>query len=641
VNIGTLLSFAASLLLCAIGVLLVVVARAPGWARARLYAFIAFSGASYAAVDVLFSLDTISAEVVRRTGVLNFFLGSVHSVAWLAMAFATPERPLADLPRRYRWLGALTIGFGLLALIPDLVTRHTAHIVEVRWLGVQYRQTDTTPYADALSVWLLVVLALVYARFIRDYRAGVRYSGVRVVAFSVFFVCAVGEALVASGLLSFLYLADVGFLAVSVALLVETIQRVIDDARALASVSLELEGQVSRRTLERDEAREALLVAERHAALGQLAAGVGHEINNPLTYVRANLGLLAEGIESGQLPDNTPSLVADALQGAEQIQRVVADLRAYATPGVEKRQPVDVIATLESSLKLVFNELPLGVEIERDLAKAPPISADPMRLRQVLLNLLLNAGLALREASRTRPKLMLRAKTPAPGWLELEITDNGIGVAPAALAKLGEPYFSTRHNRGGTGLGLFVARGILDSLGGRLEFESAEGQGTTVRMVLPTLADADVEVAVVAASFAAEPRASKNRRPGDARILVVDDDPAVARALARQLGGAEIAHDGQAAIDRLVSGPPVDLVLCDVMMPGISGRDVFEAVSRRSPEQLDKLVFVTGGATIQDVANFLQRGRVRHFPKPLPQEATDLLLDEVIRRSREAAAPSR
>lgn len=635
-NIGTLLSFAASLLLCAIGVLLVVVARAPGWARARLYAFIAFSGASYAAVDVLFSLDAVSIEVVRRTGVLNFFLGSIHAVAWLAMAFATPERPWADLPRRYRWLGALTLLFGLLALIPDLVTRPTAHIVEVRWLGVQYRQTDTTAYADALLVWLLVVLALPFGRFIRDYRAGVRYSGVRVAAFSVFFVCAIGEALVASGALEFLYLADVGFLAVSVALLVETIQRVIDDARALAAVSLELEGQVSRRTLERDEAREALLVAERHAALGQLAAGVGHEINNPLTYVRANLALLADGIEGGQLPDNMPSLVGDALQGADQIQRVVADLRAYATPGVEKRQPVDVIESLESSLKLVFNELPLGVEIERRLVKAPHILADPVRLRQVLLNLLLNAGLALREANRTRPKLVLRARTPEPGWLELEITDNGIGVSAAALAKLGEPYFSTRHNRGGTGLGLFVARGILDSLGGRLEFESTEGEGTTARMVLPTLPDAAVEAAKVANSFPAEPRAPKNQRPRDARILIVDDDPAVARALARQLGGAEIAHDGQVAIDRLVGGPPVDLVLCDVMMPGISGRDVFEAVSARNPEQLDKLVFVTGGATIQDVASFLQRERVRYFPKPLPTEATDQLLGE-LRRTREPA----
>ncbi len=628
VNIGTLLSFAASLLLWAMGSLLVVISGAPGWRSVRLYSLIAFTGAGYAVIDVLFSLNTMSDEVARLTGVFEFFFASLHAVAWLALAHGSSKRPLGDLPRSKKWIAGITILLGTLALFPSLTTRPSNLVLEVPWMGISYRPLNVTVYGQLTMAWVVGVLAMTFRRFYADMKAGVAYARLRVVAFSFLFVSALLEAAVGLGWAALPFMPDLGFLAVSVALLIETIHRVVDDAHRLEAARSELQIEVSRRTEERDQAREALVVAERQAALGQLAAGVGHEINNPLTYIQTNVAVLAHGIKAGQLPGDAVELLEDTLVGTEQIQRVVADLRAYARPMAEERKRVDVVKSLEASLKLVSRDLPLGTQIERVLDATLRVQADPVRLRQVLINLILNAGIALRKAERERPRLKLVVDAIDDQTMKLEVIDNGIGISTEMLPRLGEPYFSTRHGEGGTGLGLFVVRGIVDALGGHLEFESEEGKGTTARIVLPTLASDEFETELPLSRPASIAPNSRDKSPHP-RILVVDDDPAVARAIARQLGGAETANGGQAAIDRLLEGPPVDLVLCDVMMPGVSGRDVFETVQNEMPDQLQKLVFVTGGATIQDVDRFLQRDGVRAYAKPLTQESLDSLLSHL------------
>lgn len=626
-NLGTLLSFAAFLLQFWMGVFFAVIARAPGWSRARIYTLLALSAACFSAINILFSVEWLPLETIRVLGSLNFFFAALHVSAWLVVSAAEPERPLRSLPTRFRWLVGLTLLFGLVAAVPSISTSSEFTRVEVPALHVTYRQPHITVYANAFVGWLLLMLLVPFTRFVRSALRGDHHARVRVIGFSVYFLCALDEVLVTSGVIEFLYLADVGLLAMVVTLMIETLRQVMRDAEALKRAGEQL-------TQERDQAREALIIAERHAALGQFAAGIGHEINNPLTYVRGNLEHVQRSLLAGNLGPDALPLLEEAITGAEQIQRVVGDLRSYVLPSTERREPVDVSEELEAALKLASTEIGMTTQVDRDYDEHELVLADSHRLRQVFVNLLLNAGIAIRQAKPAEPRLRVRVWMSDALELTVEIRDNGVGVPEAALKRLGEPYFSSRLDRGGSGLGLFVSRGILESLGGRLSFESKLGLGTTARVTLPTLGSTRVPVSVRQPSPSSQPQATSNRAAlaaalqGPVRVLVVDDDPSVARAIARQLGGAEVsvAHYGRAAIERLLVGEPVDLVLCDVMMPGESGRDVYEAVAAARPELLHKLVFVTGGATIPEIAEFLAQKGVRHLSKPIQRAELDALL---------------
>jgi signal transduction histidine kinase/ActR/RegA family two-component response regulator len=641
VNLGTLLSFAALLLQVWMGVFFFFVARAPGWSRARLYTVVAFTAACYSAVDMLFSIEGLPMTTVTLIGNLNFLFAAMHVSAWVVLSETDPSRPFATLSRRYRVLISITVLLGLVATVPGVAMISDYILVEVPALGVTYRQPKTTLYGDLAMAWFMLTLLIPFRRFVSDLRRRQPHARIRVLGFAVFFACVFDELLVTSGKLDFLYLADLGLLGIVVTLMIETLQKVLHDAVALKEASQRLQVEITDRTFERDEARDALIVAERHVALGQLAAGVGHEINNPLTYVRGNLEHVCAALKRRGATAEDAQLLQEALDGTQQIQRVVADLRAYVVPGAEPRGPVDVREELEAAIKLATAKLGIATRVTRDYAQHELVLGGAHRLRQVFLNLVLNAGQAIQDARPRDPRLDLRLWMSGELELTIEVTDNGVGIPEGDLARLGEPYFSTRTDRGGSGLGLFVTRGILESLGGRLEFERQPAGGTTARVVLPTLGSR--------AAISAPPPAPDERRTSSLslaaaahvpKVLVVDDDPSVARAIARQLRGAEVtvAHYGRVAIERMLGGEPFDLVLCDVMMPGESGRDVYEAIASTRPDLLDRLVFVTGGATIPQIAEFLAQDGVRYLNKPVQRSEIDALLRS---RARAAALAAR
>lgn len=473
---------AAQLTLVAVGAF---VSRAPGWARWRIFLALALTAALYSLNDAIWASpfvdDAQRLWIVR----LNFFWATLHAVAWLSYTRARPDAPLRSLSLPLQLLAAGLVVAGVLALVPGLITTDELYTIELDWLGLSYRQAEVTIWGELLSAVTLLALLIPLATYVGEVRRAVPGARLRVVGFVIFFLCVAEEALVAARVLEFLFLADVGFLAIVAVALVEAIGRVIDDGRALQAASDELGRQVARRTEERDEAREALANAERLAALGQLAGGVAHQINNPLTFVKGNLDYLREELEADRRPPDAREVLADALAGVERMRRVVADLQAFTRPSTERLEALPLEEVVAAAIVRCRPLLRVAPHPSIALAAGLRVRADRERLEQVCVNLLTNAAQAIAEAGPTAPRLELRSARVG-AEVELCISDNGAGMAAATLARLGQPYFSTRAPHEASGLGLFVARGLLTSMGGRLQFESAPGEGTTARLLLPS-----------------------------------------------------------------------------------------------------------------------------------------------------------
>jgi len=249
-------------------------------------------------------------------------------------------------------------------------------------------------------------------------------------------------------------------------------------------------------TVVADNLQAKLIVADRLTSLGTLAAGVAHEINNPLAYVLSNLAFLAEQLSD--LATTHPELDAivaeleratiEAIDGAQRVRGIVSDLRTFARADDREPMPVDVAETLEIAVRMTQHELRQRAHLIRQYVPVPMILADSARLGQVFVNLLLNAAQALDEQRRDKNRIELRIfATPDDQWVCVEVSDNGSGIDPAHQGRVFDPFFTTRPEGTGIGLGLSVCYGIVSGLGGKIELESAAGDGALFRVSLPVL----------------------------------------------------------------------------------------------------------------------------------------------------------
>jgi CheY-like chemotaxis protein len=257
--------------------------------------------------------------------------------------------------------------------------------------------------------------------------------------------------------------------------------------------------------------------------------------------------------------------------------------------------------------------------------------ADPTKLAQVFVNVLVNAAQAMPEerTARGQARITLRTRMASEGRVAIEIADTGVGIEEDVRQRLFEPFFTTKADDRGTGLGLFVSLGIVTGFGGNIEVDSRLGEGTTVRVILPTWLGAEPEPEALSRCSL---RTLKKRR-----LLVVDDDVLVARTLARQLSGhyVEVVSSGQAALERLTaSGQGFDLVLCDLMMPDMTGMDVYEAVEATLPALAERFVFVSGGGVTERSRRFLERHADRVLPKPIDNRQLCDVLERTIHSGR-------
>ena len=345
---------------------------------------------------------------------------------------------------------------------------------------------------------------------------------------------------------------------------------------------------VAREITERKQLQAQLAQSDRLASVGVLAAGVAHEINNPLVYIMNNLSYVLTHMPDGL--DELTSALREARSGAERVRDIVKDLKTFSRSDSEKMEPMDVRVILDSAIKVAHNEIRHRAQLVRHYDEIPPVDANT-RLGQVFLNLILNAAHAIGEGDVANNQITVRVERREPqNQVLVSIRDTGVGIPGERLSKIFDPFFTTKPVGVGTGLGLSICRNITEALGGRIEVTSEVGVGSMFSVSLPY----SVQRATSLALPSSRPPAQTTR---SLRVLVVDDDVFVARSIRRLLRpqhDVTLALSGRQALG-LIRNSDYDVIFCDVMMPEMTGMELHAAVSKQNIKLSERFVFITGG----------------------------------------------
>ena len=384
---------------------------------------------------------------------------------------------------------------------------------------------------------------------------------------------------------------------------------------------------------ERVRAQEHLVRTERLASMGTLSATIAHEINNPLTYVLGSLELVAARL-TGPLSgmpgaQELAGHVESAREGADRVRRIVRGLQAFSRQDDDRLEPTDVHLAIERAIEMTGNAIRHRARLVKDLERVPPALASELRLGQVVVNLLVNAAQAIPEGSPEANEIRVRTSCDEEkGEVIVAVEDTGSGIEPGVLSRLFEPFFTTKALGEGNGLGLSICHGIVESFGGSIEVDSAVGKGTTFRVRLR----ASTSAPFVARREAPESDALPPRR---GRLLIIDDDEKVGQSLANLLRtdhDVEVSAEPKAIAERLLAGERFDVILCDLMMPGMTGMELHATVAKRVPEQADRFVFVTGGAFTPAATDFVERVSNTVLTKPYDLRALNAAVGVHLRR---------
>jgi PAS domain S-box-containing protein len=361
--------------------------------------------------------------------------------------------------------------------------------------------------------------------------------------------------------------------------------------------------------------REALFQSEKLAAMGQLLAGVAHELNNPLSVVLGQASLLRRAL--GEHPET--GRIDKIARAAERCARIVRNFLALARQRPPERQRVAVGSVIDETMELLNYSMRVdGIEVHLDLERqAPALWADGHQIQQVLINLLTNAQHALREVPPPRRVTITTRVTPARDRVVIEVSDNGPGIPADLQPRIFESFFTTKAPGEGTGLGLALCKGILEGHGGTLAVESESGRGTLFRLDLPVGA-ATAGAGEVDAAPAATPVAAHGTS-----ILVVDDEGQVAEMVAELLRGeghrVQTAADGIEALEKLEHAS-FDLVVSDLRMPRLDGPGLLREARRDHPALAKRFVFMTGDVLAAGTREFLESTQLPFITKPLASQ---------------------
>jgi len=379
-------------------------------------------------------------------------------------------------------------------------------------------------------------------------------------------------------------------------------------------------------------------------ALGRLAAGVGHEINNPLSFVMANISYVREELrahlgdagtsdEGGELV----KVLDEATLGADRIKKIVQDMKLSVRADGPGGQAADLKPVVDLAIRISSHEILHRARLVTDVQDVGFVSGAAGRLEQVMVNLLVNAAQALPEGRASENEIRVSARPDGDRFVMIEVQDTGPGIPPAVMERIFDPFFTTKAVGQGTGLGLSICHGIVSELGGKITVESQGGGGTVFRVRLPVAPRPPVERERSGPLRVAAATVTPAAPVPSGRLLIVDDEPELQRALKRALRAFApvTANSGRQAIE-MMETTSFDLVLCDLMMPDLSGMDVFDQVRRAQPGAEERIVFMTGGAFTEDARDFLARVSNECILKPCDLDE----LRQLVRRRLQAQGPT-
>ncbi len=404
-------------------------------------------------------------------------------------------------------------------------------------------------------------------------------------------------------------------------------------ARLPAAVEREVREAAARSDQKR--MREQLMISDRMASAGTLAAGVAHEINNPLAAAAANLEFVASVLlrireEAGtvaarggawtdwldQLVKEMWDPLTDTREAVTRIRDIVRDVKLFSRPHAEQSEAIDVRRVIESTIRMCWNEIRHRARIIRDFGTVHMVKANESRLGQVLLNLLVNAAQAMPEGHAKNNEIRIVTRTERDRVI-IQIRDTGVGIPRESLERIFDPFFTTKPAGVGTGLGLAICHRIVRDLGGDISVESELGKGSVFSVALPVVRSQGR----ARSSFVAQSPAVAR-----ARVLVVDDEAAIRRALQRVLArhhDVTALASGNEALSRIVSGDRFDAILSDLMMPDVTGMEMYDQLSKIAPDQAKRMIFFSGGAFTSRARAFLDTVSNPRLDKPF--ELTNVL----------------
>ncbi|MCK6574514.1 ATP-binding protein [Myxococcota bacterium] len=395
---------------------------------------------------------------------------------------------------------------------------------------------------------------------------------------------------------------------------------------------------------EAHETRGRLALSERLATVGTLAAGVAHEINNPLAFISSNIGWIGSVLEERRdaLPgDLWPALdeaLKDATDGVRRVRAIVRDLGTFSGPPRTAPAVVSLRAMVEPTLRILAHELRNRATVRNEIPRDLSALADPQALGQVMLNLVQNAAHAIDPGEPASHRITLTGERLTGGRVRLTVRDTGHGIPPEVAARVFDPFFTTKPVGQGTGLGLSLSRGLVLAMSGRLTFESTPGQGSAFHVDLPgagvganptARTGEDVGASKPAPAPIGLSSGGTGRRD---RILVIDDEPLLAASLRRLLAPrVEVVGEtsGVAALERIAGDTNWSAILLDVMMPEMDGIEVLEALRGLAPDLVPRVILMTGGTFSTETDALWAAYAGPRLTKPFEPEALQAALRAV------------
>ncbi len=371
-----------------------------------------------------------------------------------------------------------------------------------------------------------------------------------------------------------------------------------------------------------DGTKEQLIQAEKMTALGELIAGVAHEVNNPLASIIGYTQLLM----LRDIKQDIRRRLETIAREANRMAKIVSNLLAFARKHAPEKSLLGLNGIVEKTLELKAYHLRVSqIHVVKDLASdLPPTLLDFHQIQQVLLNLLNNAEQAIAETGRGGTIRL--ATRPVNGRIELRISDDGPGVPAEVQERIFEPFFTTKKEGKGTGLGLSLCYGIIQEHGGTIRVESRIGEGATFVIELPILREAPAAIEEI--------QAGATRQVPPLRVLVVDDEQSMLEFMVEllKLRGHRVdtAEDVPQAL-RKIADSRHDLIITDVVMPHGTGLDIYRAAYERMPRLARRIVFMTGHAADEETVRFLSETGNELILKPFEIEEIEGAIARAVR----------